>query len=168
MESLLLQFATVVILIMMTMQDFKYRAISWFLFPLLAVVAILSNSQFNIADGVLNMTFVGLNLALTTLVVSVKHKKFINLFASHLGLGDLFMFLCLSLYFTPLSFFLFYLWSLIFIAISTGIYIMIKRPLQFTVPLAGLQALLLLLHLLSSSFLSLNIHYLESYKGYQL
>ena len=134
----------------MSVQDFRYRAISWYAFPLLALFLLLENLQLSLTEVGLNLGFILLNYALTTAMISLKYGRIVNLMNQHIGVGDLLMLFCLALYFPALNFFLFYLGSLLLIAIGSGLYIIFNRPKAYTVPLAGLQSILLLFLMLSA------------------
>jgi hypothetical protein len=158
------------ILMMMGIQDFKYRAISWYAFPVLAVFLVLSNPAVDYIEIGLNLAFILLNYALATLLISLKHRKPVNLMKSHIGLGDVLMLLCLAVYFPVLNFFLFYLASLLLIAAGTGMYLLWRNPAGYTVPLAGLQSFLLLALMLTAWRTGLSIHtatWIESQPWFQ-
>jgi len=164
----IIQLSILIILMIMGLQDFRYRAISWYTFPLLAVLLLLGNKDFNITEAFINIGFLLINFGLATLFISLKKKKFTNLLKSHIGWGDLLMLLCLSLYFSPVNFFVFYLSSLVFIAIATGIYMLVIKPAHYTIPLAGMQGLLLFACILSTSLFDVKINNLQWFENYFL
>jgi hypothetical protein len=150
MLSILINLSTLLTLAVMSIQDFKYRAISWYAFPLLALFLLLANPAFSWTETAMNIVFIGVNYTLATVLISLKYRRMINLMKEHIGLGDVLMLLCVAVYFPTLIFFLFYLSSLILIAIGTGIYMVWHKPQQYTVPLAGLQSAMLLVLLLTA------------------
>jgi hypothetical protein len=154
------------VLLFMGIQDFRYRAISWYAFPVLALLIFIANKNFRIVDACLIISFLVLNFGLATLIISVRNGKYVDLLKSHIGLGDLLMLICLSLYFTPLTFFLFYLTTLLIISLAAGIYIVLVKPKNFTVPLAGLQGLFFLACILASWIYGIELNdfgWLENY-----
>lgn len=152
----------------MGIQDFKYRAISWYWFPGLTILLILSNPEFDLHSCLFNIGFVALIYVLLTLWFSIKNRRVIYLHKEHLGIGDVFFLISISVYFSPLSFFAFYLFSLVLITIGTGMYLLLMKPTQLTIPLAGLQGIALLVVLASCWMLKLDsssIEFLPHLKG---
>lgn len=156
-----LKFLIVLVLLIMGIQDFKYRAISWYLFLALTLLLAYSNTAFNGYDTLFNIGFVALIYVLLTVWFSIKHQSFVQLHKEHLGIGDVLFLICISVYFSPLHFFAFYLFSLTCIVICTGIYIGLRKPQQFTIPLAGLQGIALLGILLTCWTLDLDVHKID-------
>lgn len=144
MRSILINSSILITLGVMGVQDLKYRAISWYAFPVLAFLFLSSGIVFSFTDCAFNMGFVLLNLVTLTLFFSLKQRKMVNLLDSYLGPGDVLLLLCLAFYFPVLLFFLYYLVSLILISLAALLYIRWLRPGNFTVPLAGLQSLMLM------------------------
>lgn len=143
--------AIILLLVFMAVQDFRYRAISWYAFPLLAIGMVLSNRSFEALEFGLNVLLIAMNFGLLTLLLSLKYKKPVNPFSLHIGLGDLLMLICTALYFPVVNFFVFYLLSLILIILGAGILQLFLKNRPYTIPLAGLHSLMLLCLLLSIS-----------------
>lgn len=146
----LIKTATLLILLVMGIQDFKFRAISWYLFPALALCLLLISPSFSLYNTFVNIGFVAFVFVLLTGWFSLKSGSLVNLTERHLGIGDVLFLLCLAFFFAPLNFFLFYLSSLLIVSIGTGLYLLVFRPDGFTIPLAGLQGLVLMTVLLCS------------------
>ena len=166
MPSILISLPILLILALMSFQDFKYRAISWYAFPLLAIFLVFANPVFNLTECLMNAGFVAVNYMLATVLISLKNRRMTNLMKAHIGPGDLLMLLCVAVYFPTLIFFLFYLGSLILIAVGTGIYMAWYKPREYTVPLAGLQSAMLLVLLLTTWITGLQINdtlWIENY-----
>ncbi|MBB5440952.1 Flp pilus assembly protein protease CpaA [Pedobacter sp. AK017] len=147
---ILIRLLLLLILLVMGIQDMKFRAISWYLFPVLAIVLLLLNPSLSLQNCLLNIGFVAFVLVLLTAWFSLKQGSMVNLTRRHLGMGDILFLLCLALFFSPVDFFLFYLFSLLLICMGTGAYLLLRRPANFTIPLAGLQGFVLILLLLAS------------------
>ncbi len=144
MLSLSINGSILFILLMMGIQDFKYRAISWYAFPVLGFLLLISNKDFTVVEAAVNVGLILFNFFLVTLFFSFRDHRLINVMESYLGLGDILLLFCLAVYFPVALFFLFYLVSLVLITICSGIYIKYNRPKNFTIPLAGLQSLMLI------------------------
>lgn len=168
MMQLFIQLSILLILMVMGLQDFRYRAISWYAFPLLAILMLLGNKDFSITEAFVNICFLLINFSLATLIISLNNQRFTNLLKSHIGWGDLLMLLCLSLYFSPVNFFVFYLSSLVFIAIATGTYMLLAKPKNYTIPLAGMQGMLLFACILSASLFDVKINNVQWFENYLL
>lgn len=150
----LIKTVAVLILTVMGIQDFKFRAISWYLFPALALCLLLINPSFSLYNCFVNFGFVALVFVLLTGWFSLKSGSLVNLTQKHLGIGDILFLLCLAFFFSPLNFFFFYLLSLLIVCIGTGFYLLAFKPETFTIPLAGLQGQVLTAVLLISWYLN--------------
>lgn len=138
-------------------QDLKYRAVSIVAFPVLLIsiicFAIWSNNSLTDLwnNAAFNMLFLILQYALLTIYFSIKHRQFINITKSYLGLGDVLFLVCCTGVFSPINFVVFYL-------LSTIVVILIHIVSQFFVkinpkiPLAGMQALTLIIVLVTFQF----------------
>lgn len=138
-----IRFALVLVLLVMGIQDFRFRAISWYLFPTLAVMLLLTNPSFSWYSSFVNVGFIACVFILLTGWFSLRNGTLVNLTRQHLGIGDILFLLSLAFFFSPVNFFLFYLISLLLIAIGTGLYLVLYRPKDFSIPLAGLQGFVL-------------------------
>lgn len=147
----------ILILMGMGIQDFKFRAISWYLFPLLVAALLVMNRSFSLNDCFINFGFIALVFVLLTGWFSIKEGSMVNLTERHLGIGDILFLLCLAFFFSPINFFLFYLCSLLLIAVGTGLYLLIAKPENFTIPLAGLQAFVFIALLTAGWIMNIDI-----------
>ena len=137
-------------------EDQKYRAVSWIIFPILAVefiaysiitvglIDMLYNSFYNIV-------FLVFQLLLITLYFSVKEKKIVLITKDYLGIGDILFLICLAFLFSPLNFIVFYFGSLFIILAGILLYILLKRDYKPQLPLAGFQSLILTALIITNS-----------------
>lgn len=133
------------VLAFMVFQDFRYRGITWYLFPLLAILLVFSaRGNFSLFDAGLNLGFVILLVLLLTCYFSLRNGRLLNILAGFLGFGDILLLVCIGVYLPVLVFVLFYAGSLLLILVGTGTYLKFRSAAGYTVPLAGLQALLLI------------------------
>jgi hypothetical protein len=152
-----LQGGIMMVLAWMVYQDFRFRGIYWWLFPLLLMLFVF--------DAVLRLSFIGtvmaagsnvLFLAVQMLLlsgyVSLRKKRLTNIFKGYLGLGDLLFLLCLSFCFSFLNYILFYLLSLMLVIVLTLVFNGHSGGGQKKIPLAGYQALFFIL-LMGAGFL---------------
>lgn len=157
---MLLLVLVIPVLIFITYQDFRERAVSVWLFPVLGSLFLVKNltvidySQY-LFNTLINIGFCLIQYAILTLYFSFKNKTIINIADTVLGWGDIVFVLVLCFAFPPLMFFIYYMLSLV-IATLIGFYFKLQNK---TVPLAGIQALVLTLWIIIISFifhLSLN------------
>lgn len=144
---LVFKLLSLLLLIAIFWEDMRYRAVHWFLFPLLAVMLVSINlksygvNAFLINAGA-NIGFLALQFILITLYFSIRQKSRVNVFNSLIGWGDVLLLLTLCFYCSLLNFIGFYLLSLLLIMAGwLGYRIVFSRDNK-QIPLAGLQALL--------------------------
>ena len=126
----------------------RYRGVSWYLFPLGLVLLLISTWSGREPgvfwlDMVLNTGFLAFQLALLTVYFAWKRVSFRQLWNEYMGIGDVLFFLMLAIV-LPFPFFPVFMIASLLLSTLLGI-IVFRRS---TVPLAGLQALFLLVFLL--------------------
>jgi hypothetical protein len=147
-----LLFASIALLSWVTYEDLRYRAVTWWCFPVLFLLLSVNawqNSHWQMWFQMLlmNIGFVSIQLALVSLYFSVKHRKWVLLTNGFLGWGDVFFFFCFCGAIATPFFVVFYIVSLIG---SLFLAILIPSIRKNGIPLAGLQALFLILVLVYS------------------
>jgi hypothetical protein len=142
-------------LLIIAVQDFSERMISWYTIPLLFILFTCNALQAvplkeAWTNFIANLAFVLIQLAALTAYFSIKSRKPVNIINTLLGIGDVLLLIVLCTAFSPLNYLLFYLLSL---AITIAGYIIYKilKGRSGTIPLAGAVALVLLLCLLYST-----------------
>lgn len=156
---MLLNSLLLVLLLFLFYQDMRYRAVYWILFPsLLIVVIILSVRSLGIVSVLLNtvynLGFIFIQLFLVSLYFSLKEKKLVNITREHLGWGDVLFLLCVSFYFSPANYVIFYISSLFLIALTALLLVRGNSRKVLKVPLAGLQSLFFMLLWLADWFIA--------------
>lgn len=155
--------AILLVLCTIAYQDFKYRAVYWICFPLLAVLfSGCKISAVGFAGLFTDLIFTGgfllLQLVVLWLYFYVKYRKSVNLTDGYLGWGDILFLLAVCFYLSPVNYILFYVVSLI---VSIG-YALLARSLvkneELTIPLAGIQALLFVFLLIAARAGQLNLY----------
>lgn len=161
---LFLHGAIMMVLAGMVYQDFRFRGIYWWLFPLLLMLFVLEvwlrySFAHLAATAGSNIIFLIVQMFLLTGYVSLRRRKLTNIFKGYFGLGDLFFLLCIAFYFSCLNYIAFYLLSLMIVIVLTLIFGRRSTAEKEKIPLAGYQALLLILIMTDGFFLkSINIH----------
>ncbi|MDF2456910.1 MAG: type leader peptidase [Cytophagaceae bacterium] len=128
-------------------EDFRERAVHLWLFPLLIAAALCHDTvHFEWEHLLINLTVLLIQLLVLTTYFSFKHKQIINITQTYLGWGDILFWLVLCCLFSPLNFIVFYMSSLC-LAVVGSLLIPVFRAEGSRIPLAGMQALLLVLFL---------------------
>ena len=155
--------AILFVLCTITYQDFKYRAVYWICFPLLALLfSVYKITTVGFAglftDIMFTCGFVLLQLLVLWLYFYIKYRKPVNLTNGYLGWGDILFLLAVCFYLSPVNYVMFYVVSLI---VSIG-YALIAKLLmkneQLTIPLAGIQALLFVFLLIADRLGQLSLY----------
>ncbi len=140
-------------LVIVFIQDIKYRQISWWLIPVLALIfgmkatfSIDLNTMFYFS--IINFFFFFLQLLLLTIYFSIKNKKYINIVNSYLGIGDILFIIVTCMAFSPVNFIFFYITGLIVTLAAMIIYNIKAKVTEKEIPLAGVMAILLAICLL--------------------
>ena len=152
---LIIKLGIMTVLLLVAIQDFKYRAVYWIAFPVLSILLFLDRSfkqetMTILQNTLFNLSFVLLQLLIVTVWFSLKNKKWINLIKGFLGLGDILFLIGIACYLSFASFIVFYIASLLFVLIIWLIWSNLKKASSNQVPLAGLQAILFLAVIVSS------------------
>ena len=153
----LLFLGSIICLIGIGYQDFKYFAISWGWLPLLAFLSIFEGVNLLpfhvlIQDYAMSLIFVITQLSLITFWFSLKEKKLVNISLGVLGLGDILFLLVLVFSFSFINYLVFVIVSIFFIAL---VYYFLQKILMLKekrIPLAGGMALSLVVVKLLSIF----------------
>lgn len=144
---------TVLLLLAMAWQDFKYRAISIWLFVTTGAGLVYLKYQAVgwsqlWADLLTNSCFLTLQMGPLFGYFALKQRKWVNLFKGYLGEGDLLFLILLASYLSFFNFLAFHISSL-FLVLILGVYLRHKNP---KIPLAGAQAFCLAVLMLMDHF----------------
>lgn len=154
----MLTIVIVLLLLRITYEDVRYRAILLIEFPVLAALLLFVSKipdWFQFSVGVLyNMIYILFLMSVLTLYLSLRRGRVTNVFNGYFGSGDLLFFVVLAGFLEPVHFILFLNASLI---LSMVFHILLKRIFRTwyhtrTVPLAGFQALCFAMLLLIGFF----------------
>lgn len=145
-----------------TYQDFRYRAVSWILFPIIALLNLCYTLWYMHTPASVFLTNTGINAGIILsqflflkLYFSFREKKIAVIIDRYIGLGDIIFYLLLCLFFSPLAFITFHIGSLLFCLL---LYIPLKvNGINRTIPLAGLQSLLMIILLACSELFSVTL-----------
>lgn len=145
------------LLLIIIYQDFRYRAVSWVVIPLMfaafAVNSILTTDVSTFLQSlVFNIGFIFIQLLAVTAYFCIKYGTFINITAKYIGWGDIWFLTVVASVFSPVNFIVFYVMSLLSILIIAITLRLINRNTATTIPLAGAMALILLMVVSVNSF----------------
>ena len=140
-------------LLLIAWEDYKFRAVHWWLFLLLFLgLGISSFLKFGLNTSLErtggNTLFVVSQLVCLTAYFSLKNKQFVNVLGGYFGSGDLCFLIAISIYFSFISFILFYIISLLMVILITLILKVSKLDVGVKIPLAGYQAVFLFIFML--------------------
>jgi hypothetical protein len=130
-------------------QDLKDRQVYWFLFPVIGGLCgflFYKNTLFDLflMSVLMNLFFITVLFIIVFLYATCKLK---TSFFNTIGLGDLILFIGLSLSFSTISFIVIFICALIF---SLVIHLSMKKEsIEATVPLAGYMSLFFLITYIS-------------------
>lgn len=141
----------IIVLLIMLVQDWRWRGIQWPLFPLLASLLLISHFTINpaavvLTDAAINSMLVGLQVLLLAAYVRLRFRASL---LHYLGVGDILYWLACAMYFSPTVFLSYHLVSLL---IALCGHLLFSRfylaPRSARIPLAGFQAACLVLVIL--------------------
>jgi hypothetical protein len=154
MLTILYDCAAVVGLICIVVQDYKDRAVTLVLFPLVALFLTLksltASSLSEIVESTLvNTFFIATNICLLWAYFIIKKKSLINIFKEKLGWGDLAFWITIICYFRPVTYTVFFIVSLLFaLLLHWSFRSFYKAEHKNLIPLAGWQSLCLIAYIL--------------------
>lgn len=144
---MLISIALIILTAIVVYQDFRFRAIGWYLIPAIVVLMVVSDKgNLTITDYLttvsLNLVFLLIQFAFVWLYVSIKNKKRTNILKGHIGSGDWLFFASLAFGFSTLNFVVFVTCGLLItLTIHLVAHLIAKASLK-NVPLAGYMAAL--------------------------
>lgn len=144
-------------------EDLKYRAVTWWLFPALALLAVAwgflsGNMTQKLGFAGVNLLFIGFQVVTLSGYLALKYKTFVNPFHSHFGLGDLLFLIAVAPAFAPLNFIFFLISAFIF---SILLHVLCGRlSIDYNktrIPLAGLSGVFYIVLLVVSTILQIDL-----------
>jgi hypothetical protein len=144
---LLLKLFILLILFMLVYQDFNYRMVYAFLFPLLAALFVLLRwmGQESLTaifrESALTLLFLGAQLLLLTIYFSLRFKRWVLISQQLLAWGDILLLAVIGCYFSFLNYIFFYLLSAAATLLCWTIWQAGRQKTARSIPLAGFQAL---------------------------
>lgn len=142
--QLFLLIVSIILLLIITYQDFKFNAILWYIFPLLFLVLLsstISKTSFSASLSLFISNFVLVLIIYLFLVVYIfiRNRKFNFKLDGFLGFGDLLFMICLTPVFSQINFISFLVFGLLISMIFSLIYVLLLK--KKLIPLAGLLAI---------------------------
>ncbi len=129
-------------LVAIIVQDYTHFAISWGWLPIIAGIGIYMGLQvlsprLLLADYLFSIFFIGMQFFVMTLWYSLKSKKWVNVSKEMIGWGDILFFLVIVFSFSFSHYLLFFVFSLLLVALVYGIKQKINPQTEKRIPLAG-------------------------------
>jgi hypothetical protein len=144
----LAEVVTLLILLIIFIQDWVSRAVNWILFPLLGALLMGMSwaRHVDVAMACQAMAFNSLYLLVQLLFItawfSIKEKRLINITQRLLGWGDILFFIGIAFYLSSLNFLFFQIASLVIVLTVWTAALTLLKKTSIHIPLAGFQALL--------------------------
>jgi hypothetical protein len=160
-----MEFVFVIWLAFIIYQDFKYKSITWLLFPLGLAIALVLGLQNTlplslIKNTAINYLFLTVQIFLVACYFLFIRKNKISELKKYFGLGDMLFFLIIGIFISPINFIFFLIVSFFAITLGYSVYFLIKGKIEQKkqIPLAGLMSVFFLLLILSDQVFSINIY----------
>ncbi len=140
-------------------QDYKDREVYWFLYPFAGMLFfILQYQQSGITVTLTNLTF---NLFFISIILLCAYcynliRLKLNFLKEVLGIGDILFFIFICFGFSPVSFIVLFVFSLVF---ALAIHLSLTNKKQKSVPLAGYMSLFFCIVLLFGFFMNVSFLY---------
>lgn len=137
-----IDFLLIGVFLFIAYQDFRFRAISIWTLPLMAILTVIINVH-EITPAVLltntlvNILVFAIQLLAVTIYFSLKHKKITNIVNRYLGLGDILFVGVMAIMFSPVQFIIFLVFGLIIVGVGYAIIRLLVENISATIPLAG-------------------------------
>lgn len=144
----------IVVSIAILIQDISTRSVVWYLFPLHALLGTYYCLQKTTIPDLLiqvisNVAVVAVLIALAQLYFIIKSKKFELITDTGIGLGDILFMVSIGFYLSTVFFIVFLTFSFV-ISLAIALLLILRKPSlkeRYTVPLAGYQAICLMVFL---------------------
>jgi len=155
---MIIQFVLYFVLLILTIQDFRLRAVHWILFPIILMLFIADSlSHVELKDYIsgvaINLLLVSAQGVILFVYYIVQGKKLKHILTRILGLGDILFIIIMAFAFSWTSFILFYIAGLIFALFFWMIRIFITGNNRGLVPLAGLLAIYMIIVMIAGAFI---------------
>lgn len=129
-------------------QDFKQREIAMFFIPILFIGFVYVAFQSNFFDVALNnlifnLSFVIVQLVISTIYISVKKNKVVNIVDTYIGAGDILFYVVIAAAFSPFNFIVFCSVGMILTILGVLLFNLFKQSSK-ELPLAGSMATMMM------------------------
>ena len=129
-------------------QDFRFRAVSWVVFPVLLAAAVAlglrqTGSAELLESSIINLGVLALMFAGLTIYFSIRERALVNIVNRYIGIADILLLAVIAVLFSPVNFIMYYMGSLALITAGSLIYLVLKKDVNAEIPLAGAFAITL-------------------------
>lgn len=151
-------------LLILIYQDFKFRAISWIILPVISVLAALNgfhagHSSYFLTNTLINLSIILIEFLLITLYFSLKAHSFVIIINKQIGLGDVLFYIPLGMMFTPVNFIVFNICSTLLTLIGFLVFKGFFNSEKSKIPLVGALSIALGLCIVFKLFSDTDIFY---------
>lgn len=171
--ALYIYIGIIILLSMVIIQDFRFRAVSWIIFPILFMlgiwILILNNGKELGGKNILfNLGFIAAQYLILTLYFSARRNKLILITREYIGWGDILFLFSISPLFSFPGFVFYLVSSLIFTLVVFGIAKILISGFERNnpIPLAGSLAIPLILLVILQVFIPGFSHLVSTHLSY--
>lgn len=155
---MIIKFLICLVLLIIMIQDFRFRAVHWILFPVLLILLVTESLFVSKIDNYLDSISINLLVILLQGLILIGYYKlkgthFINFIKDRIGMGDLLFVLVMAFAFSWSTFLLYYIAGLLFTLVTWLAVRNLIRLRSQLVPLAGMLALFMTLIMLAEIIL---------------
>ncbi len=148
---------SLVMLAIIIYQDFKFNAVSWYIFPMLMIASFFYGRSMAVTPLyyyyiLINFGIILIQILILTLYYLVRDKKVQLIAGTKIGLGDILFFVVLGLIFSPIWFILFLTTGMIITVLVHLIRTGKEKKAYRKIPLAGYLALIYLVFFILNNF----------------
>ena len=141
----------ILFLVLIFLQDLKFRAVYWFYFPILFALSFYEKMEvITVSEIGVNLFFLVVLLLGLTLYVSFKEKRFVNITKGFFSIGDILFLIAISPLFSLMNFVLFFTIGTFFTLLLHAVSMLFKFKNK-TIPFAGYMSLLLVVYIVFES-----------------
>lgn len=137
----------IAVLLFIFVQDLKFRAVYWFLFPIVLGLSVwIGVETSNVENMLFSLGFFVFSMGSLTLYMSLKQKKLVNISKGYFSWGDMLFLLAIIPLFPFHIYLVFFTVGTITTLLVHGIVVSVSKG-DATIPYAGYMALFLVVYL---------------------
>ena len=134
---------TILLLAVMSLQDFRSRSISAWLLPAITFALLVASVGANewqllFSNFIVNVLLLSLQFVALWLVISIRRKSWTNIINTYIGTGDILLLVCLTPFFSILNYSILFVASILIALFGAVIQRSFSRNANEYIPFAGI------------------------------